>query len=126
ALIVHPPTVMVCVGRSVMTWVPPSQVTGVTSAGILKQLLIVNVHAIVEVLKAVIGDAVKVRLQKMVYGRCDQLHIRRQFLLQGIVALFPMQPIAGKTLDIIPQQFYIVKEKLFREKEFTWRFRVDV
>src|SRR2546429_2497552 len=30
---------MVCVGRSVMTWVPPSQVTGVTSAGILKQLL---------------------------------------------------------------------------------------
>src|SRR5438874_2461669 len=30
---------MVWVGRSVMTWVPPSQVTGVTSAGILKQLV---------------------------------------------------------------------------------------
>ena len=35
----HTPTLIVCVGRSVTTWVPPSQDTGATSARILKQLL---------------------------------------------------------------------------------------
>src|SRR5215211_9072175 len=39
ALIVHTPPVIVCVGKSGTTWVPPSQDTGVTSARILKQLL---------------------------------------------------------------------------------------
>ena len=33
---------IVCVGKSVTTWVPPSQDTGVTSARILKQLLMAD------------------------------------------------------------------------------------